>query len=203
MSAYMSAFSSMSAGDILSFIFGDMVFYGAMIGGIVGLFVYCRMFKKSFLSMLDLGAAVLPLGHAFGRIGCVFAGCCYGIEVEHSHPLAMVYPGYPEWMEHSVLAPSGVPLLAVPAMEAAFLFILFAANAAIFKRSSNRGLCTSVYFLAYGTWRFIIEFFRGDALRGVYNGLSTSQYVAICLIIAGVILLFLINRKNRKSDLNR
>ena len=67
---------------MLGSIFGGMVFYGGLFGGLGGAALYCRIKKLSFLHYADIFAPVIPLFHAFGRIGCLMAGCCYGIESE-------------------------------------------------------------------------------------------------------------------------
>ena len=178
---------------LVQYLFGEMVFYGGLIGGLLGILFFCRKFHIPLLPMLDVSAAPLALGHAFGRIGCLMGGCCYGCEVSAAHPFAIVYP------EISLGAPAGVPLLAAPLMEAEFLVLLALALAAVFLKSKARGLSSVVYLLAYGTWRFVLEFFRGDLVRGVYGGLSTSQYVSLLLFAAGIVLLFLM-RRNRKRQ---
>ncbi len=58
---------------------GGIVFYGGLLGGILGVWLGCRVVGLRFLPVLDLCAPALALGHAFGRVGCLFAGCCYGM----------------------------------------------------------------------------------------------------------------------------
>lgn len=60
--------------------FGGFVFYGGLLGAILGVWIYCRQYKVPFQPLLDIFAPVIPLAHGFGRIGCFFAGCCYGKE---------------------------------------------------------------------------------------------------------------------------
>ena len=55
------------------------VFYGGLIGGFIGYFIYGKAYKINVLDLTDEGSQVLPLGHAFGRLGCFFSGCCYGV----------------------------------------------------------------------------------------------------------------------------
>ena len=59
---------------------GGFVFYGGLIGGIFGLFIYSKQFKISFKSLCLILVPVIPLVHSIGRIGCLCAGCCYGME---------------------------------------------------------------------------------------------------------------------------
>lgn len=161
------------------------VFYGALIGGVIGLWLYSARKKLPFLAFVDLFVPSLVLGQAFGRIGCFFAGCCYGSP--SSCAIAVTYPP-------GSGAPAGIPLLPTQLMESAFLFLLTAALVLILKRHKPFGTVTGWYLVLYGVWRFIIEFYRSDE-RGAVGTLSTSQFIGIFIVLAGVILLVLICKK--------
>ena len=64
--------------EIIKFWRGGLVFYGGLIGGSAAFILTTRYYRLPLRDMLDIGAAVVPLGHAFGRLGCFSAGCCYG-----------------------------------------------------------------------------------------------------------------------------
>lgn len=191
-------YKSMSLDNILSFLFGEIVFYGGLTGAILGLALYCRMYKTPLLPLLDIGAVGVPLAHAIGRVGCMFGGCCWGAVTTQENPLSIIYPTYPVEALHGITAPSGVPLWNVPMMEAAFLMVLFIINFIIFHRSRKNGICFVTYLLLYGIWRFAIEYIRGDAIRGKYYIFTTSQYISILLIISGIIILAGISKKKSK-----
>ena len=70
-----------SFGEIFRIWDGGMAIYGGVIGGAIGVALFCLIHKKNFLDVADVVAPSLILGQAIGRIGCYFAGCCYGIEV--------------------------------------------------------------------------------------------------------------------------
>ena len=170
-----------SLGVILS-IFSGIFYYGAFIGGLAAMFIYSRKSRAPFFQFIDCIAPALPIAHAVGRIGCLLGGCCYGVEVRAGHPLSIVYP--PE----SLSAPPGVPLLAVPLIEASCnvvigLFLLWFA-----RREHPPGRVSAVYMMLYAFTRFILEFFRGDAIRGIYAGFSTSQYISVLVGGAGLAL---------------
>jgi phosphatidylglycerol:prolipoprotein diacylglycerol transferase len=59
---------------------GGFVFYGGFLGGALAIWIYCRQYKLGFFPMIEALTPSIPLIHAFGRLGCFFAGCCYGIE---------------------------------------------------------------------------------------------------------------------------
>ena len=164
---------------LLDMLTGGAVFYGALIGGVIGGVLYVRRYKTSIPDTADVLLPSLALAHAFGRVGCFFAGCCYGMECDS--PISVVYPagGYP---------PAGVPLLPTQLMEAAFLLLLTAFLVWRLHKSKKTGEIAGWYALLYGAWRFIIEFFRSDP-RGAVGMLSTSQFISMFLIPLGVLLL--------------
>ena len=69
---------------------GGMAIYGGVIGGALGVGLYCLIHKKNFLSVADIAVAPLLFGQGLGRIGCYFSDCCYGIEV--TNPAAQWFP---------------------------------------------------------------------------------------------------------------
>lgn len=169
---------------------GGLVFYGGFIGAAVSVLLYSKLAKVPLLQYLDFLAPVAPIAHAIGRVGCLLGGCCYGMEVSHTHPFAIVYP------EASLSAPPGVPLLAVPLIESccniiiACLLFLFSHYTITKKKNYAPGRVVALYALLYAPARFIIEFFRGDEIRGVYGGISTSQIISIAIFAGGATLFF-------------
>ena len=158
------------------------VFYGAFIGGLGGVAIYAARRKFPFFSLTDYFVPALVLGHAFGRIGCFLAGCCYGEVCETA--ISVTFPA-------GGLAPAGVPLLPTQLLESAFLFLLCAALVVILSRKKPFGTVTAWYMVLYGAWRFGIEFFRDDE-RGFVGALSTSQFISIFLVLGGAALLLMI-----------
>ena len=122
------------------------------------------------------------IGHAFGRIGCLFAGCCYGMECET--PISIVFPV-------GSAAPAGIPLLPTQILESVFLFLLCAFLVWRLSKQKPFGTVSGWYMALYGAWRFTIEFFRNDE-RGFVGALSTSQFISIFIIAGGIALLLLV-----------
>lgn len=173
---------------LINLIKGGFVFYGGFLGGALGLFIYTKQFKESFLRYADIFVAVVPLGHAFGRVGCFFAGCCYGIPVKWGH----VYTS-----SHGT-TPLGVPLLPIQLIESGCLLLIFAVMMLfVFKWQKHEGFLASLYLTLYPVTRFVLEFFRGDAERGVLF-LSTSQWVSL-LIVAVTVGINLVLAKRKKQ----
>ena len=158
------------------------VFYGALIGGLAGVAIYSLIRKLPFFSLTDYFIPALVIGHAFGRIGCVFAGCCYGMECES--PISIVFPA-------GSAAPAGIPLLPTQIMESVFLFLLCAFLVWRLAKQKPFGTVSGWYMVLYGAWRFGIEFFRNDD-RGAVGVLSTSQFISIFVLLGGMALLLLV-----------
>lgn len=165
------------------------VYYGGLAGAVLGVWIYCRAFRLAFLPHLDGTVVALPLIHAFGRVGCFFAGCCYG--VRYDGPLAVIF-------RNSPVAPNGVGLFPVQLLEAALNLGLFACFCAVFRSRDRAGRvsCTGLYLCAYAVIRFFVEFLRGDTARGLWLGLSTSQWCSVAALAAGLWLLL----RRRKTD---
>jgi len=187
-------FSQLTVREFINTVFGQIVFYGGFIGGLVAMILYCRGFKIPLIPTADLFAPALPLAHGIGRIGCFFGGCCYGKQVDASHPFAVIFP------QSSLGAPSGVPLLATQLIEAACLFIIAAILIIVYKKTAGTGLTVCLYGILYSILRFTLEFFRGDLVRGVYGPFSTSQYISIALFIVSVVFICMIINKRKKQQ---
>ena len=130
--------------SLVEVIKGGFVFYGGLLGGILALFIYGKQFKTKMGDYVDICATVLPLGHAFGGVGCHFGGCCYG----------MPYDGIGHIIYHpdnvsSPLTPVNTPLLPIQLIETFCLLCLFVIMLVVFlKFKKKTWLCTMVYILA-------------------------------------------------------
>ena len=171
---------------------GGFVFYGGFIGGFLALLIYVKQFKMKLLPFLDVYAAVVPLGHAFGRVGCLFGGCCYGME--YDGPFAVVY--------HSSLnmsTPLNTPLLPMQLIEALGLLLIFAVVLTVYLKGAKPGTVPVVYILCYSVMRFTLEFLRSDSERGSFLGVSTSQWISLALIAIVIISVIFYRSKKVKT----
>lgn len=153
---------------------GGYVFYGGLIGGLLAAAAYCRRYRLSLRTAADFYAPALPLFHAFGRIGCFLAGCCWGVEV----PWGLA-------LKESLAAPNGVPLFPVQLVEALCNLAICAVLLLYERRARGRqptGGALILYAALYACVRFILEFWRGDAVRGHFLFLSTSQWISILFL---------------------
>lgn len=165
-------------GMLLSLLTSGFVFYGGAIGGVAAVYWYCRRYGVPFKSVLGLMTPAIPLFHAFGRVGCFLGGCCWGIEVHWGIEFT-----------HSLGAPNGVPLLPVQLIESGLNLLVFAFTAWLSRRLVRKWLVMPAYIVCYSVLRFTLEFFRGDAERGVWL-LSTSQWISLALFAGTVVLYF-------------
>ncbi len=156
------------------------VFYGGVIFGLVALVFFAKRYKIKFLKITDLLALGAPLGHALGRIGCFFYGCCYGIITESF--LGIQFPN------SSPAGLEGVKVVPTQLISSGFLFILFLFLFTVRKKIRGIGRLTGYYLFFYALFRFIIELFRGDP-RGFFLILSTSQWISILVIFFAIIIL--------------
>lgn len=152
------------------------VFYGGLLGGLFAVWRYCRRYAVSFKNVSMIIAGAVPLFHIFGRIGCFLAGCCYGIPVS----CGLVFT-------QSLGAPNGIPLLPIQLIEAGINLLLFTAVMLFQRFSKHPERSLLLYLCSYAGCRFLVEFFRGDAVRGVFFGVSTSQWISL-----GILLFFVI-----------
>ncbi|MCI8484065.1 MAG: prolipoprotein diacylglyceryl transferase [Lachnospiraceae bacterium] len=152
------------------------VVYGGIIGGVLAGWGYCHYKKADFLAYLDLVLPAVAFAQGCGRIGCFFAGCCYGRETDSA--LSIQY-----WQSN--YAPNGVKLIptqiysSIGDFAIAFLLMAYA------KRKPKKGKVAAGYCILYSIGRFGIEMLRND-YRGAFGFLSTSQLISIFILILGI-----------------
>ena len=157
---------------------GGLVFYGSVIGGFLALLVFARVNELRALTLTDLLAPALLLGHTVGRLGCFAAGCCYGRPTDSFLGVVFTHP--------ESLAPKHIPLHPTQLYASAGTFALFLVAFQWSKRAPKTGALTAFYLVGYGVFRFVLEFFRGDD-RGMFiAGLAPSQWIAMFMAAAGV-----------------
>lgn len=173
----------------LYYIFGGMVYYGGLIGGIIAGGIYIRHKKLPLAEYSDICAPAVPLFHVFGRIGCFLGGCCYGIESKfgfiYSHALDP--------------AANGVRRFPIQLAEAAVNFLIFLVLYRLLKNNKLHGKLFCLYLIIYSVCRFILEFWRGDVIRGFVLGMSTSQFISILIFIFALVILYFNMRRQRGS----
>lgn len=176
--------------NVLGAIFGGSVYYGGLITGMIGGWLYLKHAEKTNRSpYVDMCAIALPLFHGFGRIGCFLSGCCYGTECS----FGITYHYNP------IDAANGVPRFPVQLAESALNFALFFLLYMLFRKGRAKGRLLYLYLLIYPIYRFILEFFRGDTYRGYLFGLSTSQLISIPIFLFALIMLIVKHNREKRS----
>jgi phosphatidylglycerol:prolipoprotein diacylglycerol transferase len=159
--------------DFVRLFFSGSVFYGGLIGGIGITYILRKKFTH-YNQIVEIVTVSIPLFHFFGRIGCFFNGCCFGVESFFGVKFNSSY----------IEAANGIKRLPIQLIEAAFNIILFVLLYKLSKQKIFKNKLLYVYLLAYSIGRFIFEFYRGDIYRGIYFHLSTSQIMSIIISVA-------------------
>ena len=174
--------------SILLQIKDGFVVYGGIIGGIISCLIYCKKKKLDPAEWFDLIIPEIAIAQAFGRIGCLLAGCCYGAETTSAFHIVFTSSDY---------APNNVWLYPTQIMSAMLNLLNFVLLTQVIARlTKKKGVVTACYLIFYSIGRFVIEFFRGDLERGAVGALSTSQFISIFILIAGIALLIICLKQN-------
>ena len=178
-------------------IFGGMVFYGGLLGGIIAGIYYIKHLRHICLNpwvYADIYAPAIPLFHIFGRVGCFLGGCCYGIESNWG------------FTYHIAPVPEANNVVRIPIqlIEAGINFIIFLILHKMNKKEHPDGMIMLYYLIMYSFVRFILEFYRGDTIRGIWLGLSTSQWISLGLFVVSINILIqkkYLSKKSQKSHI--
>lgn len=158
-------------------------FYGGLIGGatvflliyfVAGYFMFSNGYhRRNFFGVASCASASIAIAHAFGRLGCLMAGCCHGKVTDAWYGIYM-HGGE----GHAKYVP-------IQLFEAIFLFSLFTLFVILIFKKKTFNL--PLYMIIYGAWRFFIEYARADE-RGqtIISFLSPSQLIAVLMILGGV-----------------
>jgi phosphatidylglycerol:prolipoprotein diacylglycerol transferase len=184
------------------------VFFGGLIAAIFFSIWFIRRRRVDPWQIGDVFAPSVALGHAFGRVGCFFSGCCYGAicpagwtrlgvrfpKVVDPHTGDLMFSfAYQDHLRNNLIPESAthsLPVFPVQLYEAGANLLIFAGLMLLWRRRRFRGQVFAAYLAAYGATRFLTEFLRGDyydlALRDyLYRG-QMSQIVSLIAVAAGI-----------------
>ena len=167
---------------------GGLVFYGGLVGGVIGSIWALQWQQLDVRKVEQCIIPVLPLGHAIGRIGCLLAGCCHGFE--YTGPLAV----------KNLLISAEKTYFPIQVVEAVLnlgisMFLLWYIRK---KRPAYHILCAYLFF--YSILRFILEFFRGDLIRGSFLKLSTSQWISVALFLGSILSFYIFRERSSERS---
>ena len=187
------------SGDLVSILnlrSGGLVFYGGLIGGTLGAIWWIRRHHLPFWHVADVCAVAIPLGHAFGRLGCLLNGCCHG----RSGEWGLLYPVRSGayyvalWTGKLEDFSNSVPVFPSQALMAASNLVLFGILLALFIRRVRPGLVFASYLVLYSVMRFLNEMTRGDYVTpgtgepDLFAGFTIAQLVCFVLLPTGIFL---------------
>jgi len=138
------------------------VFFGGLAGALIAGAAFAALRQLDFVRGADYFAVALPLGHAFGRVGCFFAGCCHGRD------------GHPVQLYEAV----GLGLIAV-----AGRWML----ARVERGTHRRGDAFRLYLVLYGGLRILLDPLRADGRPERLLGFSYQQGIALLAIVFALI----------------
>lgn len=175
--------------EIFSIWEGGLVFYGGVLFAVPTAMWYIKRNAFDFWKTADLLSTPIAIGHAIGRCGCFFAGCCYGKPA----------PGLPwavTFFNEECFAPRGIPLHPTQLYESVGVLFIFLTLIALRKYKSFNGQLLLTYMLFYSVLRFIVEFFRGDE-RVFIAHISLSQGISVFVFLAAIIGIIILGRKGK------
>lgn len=166
---------------------GGMAFHGGFLGVLIAMYFVGRKYERSFFSVTDFIAPLVPLGLAAGRLGNFINGELWGRVTSAEAPWAMVFPLVDQQPRH----PSQLYQFA---LEGVALFLVLWIYSA---KPRATGRVSGLFLLGYGLSRFVVEFAREpDGFLGFLAlGLSMGQWLSLPMIIAG---LFILARPTQK-----
>jgi phosphatidylglycerol---prolipoprotein diacylglyceryl transferase len=157
------------------------VFYGGFICATLAAVVYTRRKRLPLVKLADIFAPSIALGHAFGRMGCFFNGCCYGKPC--ALPWAVTFPP-PHMM-------AGIPVHPTEIYEAFGNLAIFGGLSLFYRHKLFNGQVWWLYVLSYGVLRLLVEFFRDDYDTFYFSVLTIGQIVAITMIVVASLAIWL------------
>lgn len=155
-----------------------LTIFGAMLGGILGMWIYCRLRGVPAAPLLDLAAPGVILGQAIGRVGCTINGCCYGKPT--SLPWGFIYT------HPNSYAPLGIAVHPTQVYELLWDLLVFGLLFYILQgRLKPEGSLIISYLSLYSIGTLGIRFLRGDVTPFVL-GLQEAQLLSLLILLATV-----------------
>ena len=171
---------------------GGLTYYGGLVGASIAAWWLLKRDAFPFWKAADMAGITIPLGLAFGRVGCLMAGCCFGASCDL--PWAVSFPGRSpasdEQFKDHLLASArmwSLPVHPTQVYEAvASLAIAGFCLLWLHPRKRYDGQVFAASIALYAVARFLLEILRRDD-RGGFAGLSTSQWIGVALVAVAVV----------------
>lgn len=167
---------------------GGLSILGAIIAGLIFVPLFLRYYKIPILPVLDLGALFLPLAQAIARLGCLFAGCCFGCATTSAWSIMYTHPG-----SH---APLNITLHPTQLYSSLIFLVIFVLLQFFYKSFKMQpGTIAGLYLVLSSLERFIVDFYRGDRIIDSVDALiyssqfSFHQWISLTIVCAGILLI--------------
>ena len=177
--------------DIFKIWEGGLVFSGGLVAVIIAMIFYAKHYKVNIWTIADVWSPAAAIGQAIGRIGCFFAGCCYGKPTDV--PWAVVFTN------PKSIATLNIPIHPTQLYSSLSSFIIFVILMVLHSKKKFEGQVFLWFLILHSTARLFLERFRGDS-RGtiITNDLTMTQFIAMLILIGAVTALFIFKPKDKK-----
>jgi len=181
---------------------GGLVYYGGLVGATLAGILYIRAKQLPLWKVADALAPSIALGYAFGRIGCLMNGCCYGRVCDlpwaiHFPPHSFAFDDQVSRGQLAADASASLPIHPTEIYDMLLSLGLYSALAWLYRRKKFNGQVFGLYLVSYAVLRSFVEMFRGDYpdyQRYLGGWLTPAQLVSIAILAAGLVLLRVLPR---------
>lgn len=170
---------------------GGWVVYGGILGGLLAALIWCKWKKWKFMDYFQVLMPCVSLAQGFGRIGCFFAGCCGGAVTDAWYGIQFSATSL-AWNTTQKIIPTQL-------LSSAGDFLIFAFLMYNLKKGKHPEDTGAWYLILYSVGRFLIEFLRGDLIRGGIGPFSTSQFISLFVVVLGAYMIWNRQRKEEKQ----
>lgn len=170
---------------------GGWVVYGGILGGLLAALIWCKWKKWKFMDYFQVLMPCVSLAQGFGRIGCFFAGCCGGAVTDAWYGIQFPATSL-AWNTTQKIIPTQL-------LSSAGDFLIFAFLMYNLKKGKHPEDTGAWYLILYSVGRFLVEFLRGDLIRGGIGPFSTSQFISLFVVILGAYMIWNRQRKEEKQ----
>lgn len=178
--------------------FAGLTIFGAILGGFLGAWIYCRLRRLPFGLLVDLTAPGIILAQAIGRVGCMFNGCCGGTPTSLPWAFSWTHPD----SAASACAPLGTLIHPTQLYELLGDLVIFALLFWVLRgRVRPNGSLLAIYLLLYSALTFTVRFWRGD-VETFAGPIQEGQLIAMIVFVlaAGWLILKRAHWASRESD---
>lgn len=159
--------------------FEGLTIFGAILGGLLGAWIHCRIRKTSFARLADVAAPGIIVAQAIGRVGCIINGCCCGMETTSPFNFVYTHPA----SDAISCAPLGTALHPTQLYELLGDLVIFGLLFFVFRgRLRPSGAQLAVYLFLYSALTFTVRFWRGDT-EPFAGFLQEGQLISLVIMV--------------------